>query len=202
MGIWQALSLSGKKRAGGLHASLITRRLHGAPNAPAGPPKSAQARGWQYPKGLLFLCFVSQIVHHNRAECRTFVIRQGINSRGYGSGGYTCVGNMKTTHQLSGRQATSALADDQGGSEVLALHDITRNEPVIPVSPSAARKEVLDLLVQHLAELPTATKKILSLYYHDDFSVSEIAAYSNLSKQQICEILSHTRGSLRKLFTR
>jgi DNA-directed RNA polymerase specialized sigma subunit len=109
---------------------------------------------------------------------------------------------MKTTHQLSGREAASALADDQEGSEVLTLHDITRNEPVVPIAPSPARKEVLDLLVQHLAELPTATKKILSLYYHENFSVSEIAAYSNLSKQRICEILSHTPGSLRKLFTR
>jgi len=85
---------------------------------------------------------------------------------------------------------------------VLTLHDITRNEPVVPIAPSPARKEVLDLLVQHLAELPTATTKILSLYYHENFSMSEIAAYSDLSKQQICEILSHTRGSLRKLFTR
>jgi DNA-directed RNA polymerase specialized sigma24 family protein len=109
---------------------------------------------------------------------------------------------MKTTHQLSGREAASALADDQGGSEVLALHDITRFEPVIPVSPPPACKEVLDLFVQHLAELPTATKKILALYHYKNFSVSEIAACSNLSKQQICEILSHTRGSLRKLFTR
>lgn len=112
------------------------------------------------------------------------------------------MGNMKTTHQLSGREAASALADDQGGSEVLALRDITQNEPVIPVSPFPAHKEVLDLLVQHLAELPTATTKILSLYYHENFSMSEIAAYSDLSKQQICEILSHTLGSLRKLFTR
>ena len=85
---------------------------------------------------------------------------------------------------------------------MLALRDITQNEPVIPVSPFPAHKEVLDLLVQQLAELPTATRKILSLYYYEDFSVSEIAACSNLSKQQICEILSHTRGSLRKLFTR
>ena len=94
------------------------------------------------------------------------------------------------------------MADDQGGSEVLALHDITRFEPVIPVSPPPAFKAALDLLVQQLAELPTATKKILSLYYYENFSVSEIGACSNLSKQQICEILSHTRGSLRKLFTR
>jgi DNA-directed RNA polymerase specialized sigma24 family protein len=130
------------------------------------------------------------------------MIRQGVNSRGYGSGGYTCVGNMKTIDQLSGREAASALADDQGGSEVLALHDITRDKLVIPVSPPPACKEALDLLVQHLAELPTATKKILSLYYYENFSVSEIAAYSNLSKQQICETLSHARGSLRQLFTR
>ena len=109
---------------------------------------------------------------------------------------------MKITHQLSGWKAASTLADDQGSSAVLALDDITRAAPVISVSPAPARQEVLDLFVQHLAELPTATKKILSLYYYENFSVSEIAAYSNLSKQQICEILSHTRGSLRKLFTR
>jgi DNA-directed RNA polymerase specialized sigma subunit len=109
---------------------------------------------------------------------------------------------MKTTHQLAGRDAASVLADDQGGSEVLALHHITRDKPVIPASPPPGHREVLDLLVQRLAELPTATKKILSLYYYENLSVSEIAAYSQLSKQQICEILSHTRGSLRKLFTR
>ena len=108
---------------------------------------------------------------------------------------------MKTTHQLSVREAASALADDQGGSEVLALLNLPRDELVIPVSPPPAHKEVLDLLVQHLAELPAATKKILSLYYYENFSVSEIAAYSNLSKQQICEILSQTRRSLRRMFT-
>ena len=73
---------------------------------------------------------------------------------------------------------------------------------MIRVAPPPARKEVLDLLVQQLAALPTATKKILSFYYYEDFSVSEIAACSNLSTQQICEILSHTRGLLRKLVTR
>ena len=85
---------------------------------------------------------------------------------------------------------------------MLAFNTITRGEPIIPVSPPQACNEVLELLVQHIAALPTATKKILSLHYYEDFSVSEIAACSNLSKQQICEILSHTRGLLRKLFTR
>jgi DNA-directed RNA polymerase specialized sigma subunit len=109
---------------------------------------------------------------------------------------------MKITHELLEREAASALADDEGASEVLALNNITRDEPVIPVSPHPTRKDVLNLLVQQLAELPTATRKILSLYYYEDFSVSEIAACSNLSKQQICEILSHTRGLLSKLVTR
>jgi len=72
------------------------------------------------------------------------------------------VRNMKTTHQLSGREAASALADDQEDREVLALHDLIRDEPVILVSPPPPRNEELDLLVQHLAELPTATKRILS----------------------------------------
>ena len=129
-------------------------------------------------------------------------VRQGVNSRGRGSGRYTCVGNMKITYERSEREAASALAGDQGVSEVLAFNTITRDEPIIPVSPPPARNEVLELLVQHIAALPTATKKILSLHYYEDFSVSEIAACSNLSKQQICEILSHTRGLLRKLFTR
>jgi DNA-directed RNA polymerase specialized sigma24 family protein len=82
--------------------------------------------------------------------------------------------------------------------EALAIRKITRDEPVMSVSPPPAREEALDHLVQRIAELPAATKKILALYYYENFPVSEIAACSNLSKQQICEILSHTRGLLRK----
>src|SRR5215469_10264471 len=99
---------------------------------------------------------------------------------------------MKTPDELLKLEAASALADDQAGLEVLALRKITRDEPVMPVSPAPTRKDVLDHLAQHIAELPAATKKILALYYYENCPVSEIAACSNLSKEHICEILSHT----------
>ena len=107
---------------------------------------------------------------------------------------------MKTTDELLKLEAASVLADDQG-VELMALRKVTRDEPVIPVSPPSAHKEALDHLVQRIAELPAVTQKILALYYHENFRVSEIAACSNLSKQQVCEILCHTRGLLRKFLS-
>ena len=61
-------------------------------------------------------------------------------------------------------------------------------------------EEALALLVQRMAELPAATKKILALYYYENFLLSEIAACFNLSEPQIREILSHTLARLRKCF--
>jgi RNA polymerase sigma factor (sigma-70 family) len=107
---------------------------------------------------------------------------------------------MKTTDELLKPEAASVLADDQG-VESLALRKITQDEPVTPVSPPPERKEALDHLVQHIAKLPATTKKILALYYYENFGVSEIAACSNLSKQQVYEILSRTRGLLRRLLS-
>lgn len=105
---------------------------------------------------------------------------------------------MKTTLELSDLEARTALADDQGDAEGLSFHDITQDEPATPVSYTLEQEEVLSLLVQHLAELPAATKKILALYYYEGFPRSEIAACFNISEHQVREILSPTIGSLRQ----
>jgi len=107
---------------------------------------------------------------------------------------------MNTTYELSEPGATSAPADDLDDVAGLPYHDMTRDKPVMAVSETSEREEILALLVQRIAVLPAATKKILALYYHENVPLSEIAAGFNLSERQSREILSQTLGLLRQSF--
>ena len=107
---------------------------------------------------------------------------------------------MNTTYELSEPGVTSAPADDLGDVTGLPHWGTTRDEPVMAVSETSEREEVLALLVQRIGELPTATKKILALHYQENFPLSEIAACFNLSERQTREILSQTLGLLRRSF--
>ena len=60
-----------------------------------------------------------------------------------------------------------------------------------------ARKEVLSLLTQRMAELPDTPKKVLAMYYYENMRISEIAACFRLTESRICQIHTQTIGLLR-----
>jgi DNA-directed RNA polymerase specialized sigma subunit len=62
---------------------------------------------------------------------------------------------------------------------------------------SLQRDDVLELLVQCIAQLPRTQKIVLALYYHEDLEPAEIAACLNLTECETEQIRAETVGLLR-----
>lgn len=88
------------------------------------------------------------------------------------------------------------LADNHPGADDRLLQDLTANECRISSLGSLESKRLLALLVQQLEQLPPTGKKILAMYYHEDFKLSEIGACLGLSECQIDGIRTQTVGLL------
>jgi DNA-directed RNA polymerase specialized sigma subunit len=68
----------------------------------------------------------------------------------------------------------------------------------LPTSVHNARPEgLLELLVERIAQLPEAPKKVLAMYYYEGLHLADIAAGFNLSKTQICQIHTEVVNELR-----
>jgi DNA-directed RNA polymerase specialized sigma subunit len=87
-------------------------------------------------------------------------------------------------------------ADNHPGAGDRFLQDLTANKCRISSLGSLESKRLLVLLVQQLEQLPPTGKKILAMYYHEDFKLSEIAARLGLSECQIDGIRTQTVGLL------
>jgi DNA-directed RNA polymerase specialized sigma24 family protein len=59
--------------------------------------------------------------------------------------------------------------------------------------------EAFSLLVQCIVQLPLPLKKILALYYYENFSVTEIADCLGLPEDEIDQIRAKTLGILRTM---
>jgi RNA polymerase sigma factor FliA len=59
------------------------------------------------------------------------------------------------------------------------------------------RNKVLELLAQHIAQLPQIPKKVLAMYYHENLRPAEIAAGFGLNENEIELIRSQTVRLLR-----
>jgi DNA-directed RNA polymerase specialized sigma subunit len=64
---------------------------------------------------------------------------------------------------------------------------------------SLQRDDVLELLVQCIAQLLPTQKIVLALYYHEDLEPAEIAACLNLTECEIEQIRAQTVGLLRTM---
>jgi predicted DNA-binding protein YlxM (UPF0122 family) len=84
------------------------------------------------------------------------------------------------------------LADSHARSGERFFRDLTPNERRISSFETLENKRLLALLVQQIEQLPPTAKKILAMYYHEDFKLSEIAACFGLSECQIDEIRTQT----------
>ena len=90
----------------------------------------------------------------------------------------------------------SVIADNHSASGDRFFQDFTSNECSISSFEILESKRLLALLVQQIEQLPPTTKKILAMYYHENFKLSEIAAWVGLSECQIDEIRAQTVGLL------
>jgi DNA-directed RNA polymerase specialized sigma24 family protein len=59
--------------------------------------------------------------------------------------------------------------------------------------------DVLELLVQCIAQLPLTQKTVLVMYYHENPDLAEIAAYLDLTECEIERIRAETVGLLQTM---
>jgi RNA polymerase sigma factor for flagellar operon FliA len=96
---------------------------------------------------------------------------------------------------LDGSHGQSELEDQ-------SMHEIIPDDSCIPALDVLARKEVLSLLTQRMAELPDTPKKVLAMYYYENMRLSEIAACFRVSESRICQIHTQTIGLLREFLVK
>ena len=61
------------------------------------------------------------------------------------------------------------------------------------------RDDVLELLVQCIAQLPQTPKTVLAMYYHENLQPIEIAAFLALTECEIEQVRAETSGLLRTM---
>jgi len=64
------------------------------------------------------------------------------------------------------------------------------------------RDDVLELLVQCIAQLPLTPKTVLAMYYHENLELAEIAACLDLTESEIEQIRAETVGLVQNMFVR
>ncbi len=73
---------------------------------------------------------------------------------------------------------------DDNLSQYESLADNRQEDP----SNGAFRREVAQLLVERLEQLPEMQRKVLALYYYEDLRLREIAEVFGLTESRICQI--------------
>lgn len=86
---------------------------------------------------------------------------------------------------------------EESDLEIQSMHEIIPDDSCNPPLEVLARKEVLLLLAQRMAELPDMPKKVLAMYYYENMRISEIATCFRLTESRICQIHTQTIGLLR-----
>jgi len=79
-------------------------------------------------------------------------------------------------------------------AEQLALHEIIPDDTQPSAADALDKKELIELLVNHLQKLPEVPRKVLALYYFENLRLSEIAAAFGLTEGRISQI--HTQAVL------
>ncbi len=76
------------------------------------------------------------------------------------------------------------------GNSVLALlgYDVIADESQPDPSVKTATREMAGLIAQHLKQLPDMQRKVLALYYVEDFRLREIAQVFGVTESRICQI--------------
>jgi RNA polymerase sigma factor for flagellar operon FliA len=87
-------------------------------------------------------------------------------------------------------------------SEGASLHELLADDNDVTGRDNLEQAELLQLLAQRMAELPDVPRKILTMYYHENMRLAEIAAVFGLTESRICQIHSQTILGLRSYLGR
>jgi RNA polymerase sigma factor for flagellar operon FliA len=98
------------------------------------------------------------------------------------------------------RPATFVCLDSANGSQdgdmdslYEAIEDTSGQNPV----EQASQRELKQVILEHLKELPEIQRKVLALYYVEDLHLREIAEAFGLTESRICQIHSQAILSIR-----
>jgi RNA polymerase sigma factor for flagellar operon FliA len=80
--------------------------------------------------------------------------------------------------------------DDGAGNR----HELIADEQAVPVQNRIEQEELSQLIAQKIEELPDIQRRVLSMYYHENMRLAEIAAVFKLTESRICQI--HSRAIL------
>ena len=81
--------------------------------------------------------------------------------------------------------------NDESGTN---RHELIADEQAIPVQNRIEQEELSQLIAQKIQELPEIQRRVLSMYYHENMRLAEIAAVFKLTESRICQI--HSRAIL------
>ena len=87
-------------------------------------------------------------------------------------------------------------------SEDIRLHEIIPDDSQESACDLLEKKELLELVIARIQELPDMPRKILAMYYFEDLRLSEIAAAFGLTEGRISQIHTQAVLSLRTFVKR
>jgi RNA polymerase sigma factor for flagellar operon FliA len=87
-------------------------------------------------------------------------------------------------------------------SEDIRLHEVIADETQVSAADELERKELIQLVIGRIQELPEVPRKILAMYYFEDLRLSEIAAAFGLTEGRISQIHTQTVLGLRAFIKR
>jgi RNA polymerase sigma factor for flagellar operon FliA len=80
------------------------------------------------------------------------------------------------------------------GGDSISLHEIIKDETLVPAREVMEKRELVEILVERIQQLPSTAQKILAMYYFENMRIAEIAAAFGLSEGRISQI--HTQAIL------
>jgi RNA polymerase sigma factor for flagellar operon FliA len=87
-------------------------------------------------------------------------------------------------------------------SESIALHEIIADATQATASSELEKKDLTQMVIARLQQLPDAQKKVLAMYYFEEMRLSEIAAALGLTEGRISQIHTQAVQSLRAFIQR
>ena len=124
-------------------------------------------------------------------------------------GGTVCQQSLCAEMQLSEEELSELMDEvrpvrlisfdspDDNELEEQSLHEIIPDDSSIPAFDALERKELVELLVARIAQLPEVPKKVLAMYYYEGLRLADIAACFNLTESRICQIHTQAVSQLR-----
>ncbi|MCX7866158.1 sigma-70 family RNA polymerase sigma factor [Limisphaera sp. VF-2] len=101
------------------------------------------------------------------------------------------------------RPAAFVCLDAAGGEdETGALYDVVADPNGEGPDEVAARRELKQIILQRLREMPEIQRKVLAMYYVEDLRLREIAEAFGLTESRICQIHAQAILSLRAYLQR